>query len=294
MSNVAKLITGLLKPAKLLEDTILTLIAQRNLNDAEGVQLTQLGELVGQPRNGITDDTLYVRYVAARILANRSDGQPETIYRIVRTVLGETAHTLRLLNEGAAAFTMRIEALALDWDVATAIVTFLRKGESGGVRAILEWTLEEPDDAFTFADGDDYEDGANGFADDVLRLDMDAETPLLTTDLDPWDAILAAQSGSPSPVLLIDIVAAASLPLEVRDGERWDGAAWVAAANTVGVTLDNETGVTVADIEAEITASSAWVQVLTPGTQPAAEIVLGQTLQKAFVGAGGSLASAME
>lgn len=163
MSRIRDLITGLLTPFALLESTILAVMAQRNVDDAVGFQLTQLGTLVGQPRRGITDDDLYRRYVRARILANRSDGQPEHAYRIVRAVLGESLHTLRLVNEGAAAFTMRIETEAVDWTIADAVINFLRKGASGGVRVVLEFAIDDPDDAFTFSNTNDYIAG-NGFS----------------------------------------------------------------------------------------------------------------------------------
>ena len=166
MSNIRKLITGLLAPAQLLEDTLLSLIAQRNADDAIGKQLTELGTLVGRKRQGVTDDDLYRRYVKATILSNRSDGQAETHYTIVRLVLGDTLHTLWFVNEGEAAFTFRVETLALDWDIAEIVMFFLRKAASAGVRPVLEFTTDDPDDAFAFSDTDDYIDGGGeGFAD---------------------------------------------------------------------------------------------------------------------------------
>lgn len=166
MSNIRNFITGLVSPAQKLEDTLLALILQRNVDNAVGAQLTELGTLVGRPRNGITDDDIYRRYVKAQILANRSDGQGETMYRIARTILGATDHTLALVNEGAAAFTMRVEAEALDWAIAEIIIYFLRKAVSGGVRPLLEFAVDDPDLAFAFSDTDDYIDGDGlGFSD---------------------------------------------------------------------------------------------------------------------------------
>ena len=146
MSNTKNFLIAQIEPCQLLEDTIQACIAQRDVNQAIGVQLDELGGLVGQPRNGIGDDEVYRRYIRARITANKSDGAPETIYKIARLVLGDTDHTLEFDNQGNAAYVLRIAGDTLTDAIAADVLAFMRRATAAGVRGILEWTTEDPDD----------------------------------------------------------------------------------------------------------------------------------------------------
>lgn len=145
MSNIRKMLTAIVAPIQDLEDAIQTAITQRTIDDAVGAQLSQLGKLVRQRRQGIADDEVYRRYVRARIATNKSDGQGETIYNIARLVLGETDHELWFDNQGAAAYVLRVEAAPLDDELADVLIAFLRQATSAGVRAVLEYVTENPD-----------------------------------------------------------------------------------------------------------------------------------------------------
>jgi hypothetical protein len=142
VSNTKLFLTSMVEPWQLLEETIHACIAQRNVNVAAGFQLTQLGELVGMRRSEQTtdDDEVYRRFVRAKIAINKSDGQPEQIYKVARLMLGDTVHTLEIDNQGAAAYVLRIGDDLLADDIAAHLLTFFVKpATSGGVRAILEW-----------------------------------------------------------------------------------------------------------------------------------------------------------
>jgi hypothetical protein len=153
MSNIRKFIVALSEPYQVLEDTVQTMLAQRSVDVATGWWLEQIGALVGQPRNGVTDDEVYRRYVRARVLVLKSDGQAETIYTIARLVLGDTGHTLRIYNWGVAAFVIRVETLALDFPTAVVLISFLRRAVSAGVRVILEFEQEDGAEMFAFDGG---------------------------------------------------------------------------------------------------------------------------------------------
>ncbi len=58
---------------------------------------------------------------------------------------------------------------------------------------------------------------------------------------------------------------------EVRDGQRYNGAGWESAPNTIGILIISEAGVdeiTVAEIESEIDSASSLAQVTTPDPAP--------------------------
>jgi hypothetical protein len=154
VSNARQLVEAWTKPFVTLEDTIETMILMRDVRFATGIWLTQLGSFVGQPRQGVTDDELYRRYVQARIITNKSDGQPETMYAITRKILGDTAHTLQIDIQGHCGFVMRVGGEPLEYPVATIIISFLRQAASAGVRVILEFSTLDPEDTFGFEDSD--------------------------------------------------------------------------------------------------------------------------------------------
>lgn len=167
MSNIRKLVTALVTPFQTLEDTIQTMIRMRDVRHATGVWLTALGNFVGQPRQGVADDELYRRYVQARIITNKSDGQPETMYAITRRILGDTEHTLRIDIQGHCGFVMIVGGETLDPAVARIIVSFLRQAASAGVRVILEYMPAAEgvtvDDFFTADDEGFSADAGLGF-----------------------------------------------------------------------------------------------------------------------------------
>jgi hypothetical protein len=148
VSNIRKLLGALVRPYQDLEDTAQAMIAQRDVRVAVGAWLDQLGALVGQKRQGIADDDVYRRFVQARIHTNKSDGEPERMYRITRVILGDTEHVLELHNQGAAAYVMRIEGQPLDAEDADMVIRFLRQATSGGVRVIVEFGETDPDEWF--------------------------------------------------------------------------------------------------------------------------------------------------
>lgn len=152
-NNITKLLRALVGPFQKLEDTIQTLLVQRNVNLAIGVQLDQLGKLVGEPRDGVTDDEVYRRYVRARIAVNKSDGQPETIYRIARLVLGVTTHTLEIENQGNASYLLRVAGGVLAWPVAELLVSYVSQATSAGVRVTVEFSLIDDTLLFAFDGG---------------------------------------------------------------------------------------------------------------------------------------------
>jgi hypothetical protein len=68
------------------EDAAWQLATLRFPDTAEGVQLDVLGEIVGQPRNGL-EDVDYAPLIRGRIQANRSDGTPPSLYAVALAAL---------------------------------------------------------------------------------------------------------------------------------------------------------------------------------------------------------------
>jgi hypothetical protein len=70
-----------------LEDAAYTLLTDRWIPSAEGVQLDEMGEMVGEPRLGRNDED-YKFAIETRISINRSGGEPERIIEYLRRITG--------------------------------------------------------------------------------------------------------------------------------------------------------------------------------------------------------------
>lgn len=143
------LLTILATPAQALEDALWQLFTERFLSAAVGVQLDVLGALVGQSRNGMSDE-MYRLYIRARILANSSDGLGDDAIAIVRQALDDADAEVVLEAQFPASFVIKVEGVAVAAVYSAAIAELLRAGASAGVRAILETSASEPEDTFVF------------------------------------------------------------------------------------------------------------------------------------------------
>lgn len=70
-----------------LENVNCDLLTRRFIDGAQGVQLDELGEIVGEPRLN-RDDFVYREAIRIRIILNRAGGEPEAIIRFVQSAFG--------------------------------------------------------------------------------------------------------------------------------------------------------------------------------------------------------------
>lgn len=97
------------------EDVIAYLIDSRTLDQAEGVWLDQYGAIAGVAREGLDDDE-YRLLVGVRLEANRSEGVPLSILRVVAQLLPDADGSIVYRNgsPGTAEYV-------LEWEVSTAL-----------------------------------------------------------------------------------------------------------------------------------------------------------------------------
>ena len=100
-SNIVKMLRVLLQPTQDLEDVLQALRTQRSIDAAVGAQLDMIGAIVGQPRNGMTDDD-YRIYCRARIATNRSGGSYEDLIKISLLVLNDASVVVNVQTQGVA------------------------------------------------------------------------------------------------------------------------------------------------------------------------------------------------
>jgi hypothetical protein len=79
-------ITALLSEVQTAEDAALATLIGRYLDNAIGVQLDGLGDLVGEERLGRSDDD-YRNAIRVRIFQNQSSGTPEEMLTLLRLLV---------------------------------------------------------------------------------------------------------------------------------------------------------------------------------------------------------------
>lgn len=145
--NVIALVTALVTPCQSLEGALFDLFVKRTIDAAFGATLDALGNIVGQPRNGLSDAD-YRPYIRARVATNRSRGLPEDLIAIARLVLTALGYTFTVVRTPIASVIVRALGVATTDALGAALISFLRSAVVGGVRIVLE---SEPDlDANTF------------------------------------------------------------------------------------------------------------------------------------------------
>lgn len=156
-SKANRLMRILLKPFQRLENAFQQLLL-RSVDTSTGVMLTQLGKLVGQKRNGITDDDVFRRYVRARIATNRSRMIGDDIITVAQLVLGlaladlAAGDTIWVRTLGEAAYEIVIEGTPMDDSLATVLLTFLAPATGSGIGFNLV-TYPAPDSGMFAFDG---------------------------------------------------------------------------------------------------------------------------------------------
>jgi len=145
-----------------LETALYDLITERTLDNAVGAQLDILGEVIGQGRLGLDDDD-YRALLKARVLANRSDGQAETLIGIMVLVYGVGADITLTEPDPASVRIVVLTESVFDPEILFGV---LMDAKSAGVRLVYVYIEQDADETFQFASGAVSEfDADEGFGD---------------------------------------------------------------------------------------------------------------------------------
>lgn len=139
-TRVEQLLGACVAPLQTAEDTLFDMITQRDLEQAEGAQIDQLGKLVGQARGGLSDEN-YRRYITARIAANRSNGTMEDVIRVATLIINDPTATFVITDEFPAGLNLRIEDITVTEVLAAILAGFLRATVIAGVRLVLTYQI---------------------------------------------------------------------------------------------------------------------------------------------------------
>jgi hypothetical protein len=125
----------------------------RWLANSTGAQLDGIGEIVGQPRRGKSDEDYRV-YLAVRILMNRSSGTVDQLLAIANLVVGDGR--TRIERYRPAAMVARIRD-ATTQELAGRLANIISVARAAGVQTTVEYSAADDADTFTFASGDTAE-----------------------------------------------------------------------------------------------------------------------------------------
>ena len=132
--RIEGLLKALVSRTKELENQLFGLYEGTRLEQAEGAQLDQIGELVGQEREGVTD-SVYRTRIRARVAANRSRGRFYDILRVLKTL--EPDAFIHLSEFPPASFLAVFEGVTVSEEDAAIYAEFLKMSRSAGVNAQL-------------------------------------------------------------------------------------------------------------------------------------------------------------
>ena len=145
--RIEGIIRALVEPLQEIEDVLQDMLNYRSLLTAFGAQLDIIGEIVGQPRQGRSDED-YLNYIIAKIGQNTSKGTASEVIAIFNLLTGSTVPILTELGNATIEIYADTDISALDSD---AIYKFMGYVVSAGV-GIGAIYYYDTDDYFGFDD----------------------------------------------------------------------------------------------------------------------------------------------
>lgn len=158
--RIEAILTAWLSQVQHLEGALFDLLSD-GLTTAVGAQLDQIGDLLGRPRAGLSDDE-YRLVLQGTALAISSSGTGPEIYAIADILCKTVTFTL---TEPPVA-TVKIEPDAALPISATLVLEVLARAKAAGVRLLLVDPRGASSTRFTFASGTEtITDAARGLSD---------------------------------------------------------------------------------------------------------------------------------
>lgn len=160
--NFTDLLSTLTAETQELEDAALALFVAFDPATAEGTQLDGIGAIVGEARQGRTDDLYRIR-IRARILINASSGLIDQILEIARLILADDNVTLTQFFPAS----FRVDStMAVTDDEATEIGNIIKQSTAAGVGSDFIFSGSDDADTFFFSTTSAPESSsAQGFSD---------------------------------------------------------------------------------------------------------------------------------
>lgn len=152
-----------------LDDAAWSLLTERWLATAVGVQLDRIGLILDYPRQGWYDETYRV-LLGAQILTLRSKGRWQDLARIL-DVTGVDLELAEFDEPGVAAIRIIVGEPFTGDVTGEDVFRLLARAKGAAIRLTFEFPTVAIDESFTWADADvEQADNARGWADDGETL----------------------------------------------------------------------------------------------------------------------------
>ncbi len=164
--NIEATLSALVRPIQTVEDSLQELLVERAVDTAVGVQLDGIGEIVGQPRNGL-EDFEYRAHIKVRIFVNLATGTADDVMKVAELVadIYEPFETIDIEDEPPAAFVLSTTGGSSSYrDVLADLLRGVRGAGINGQWVFVDFPLAE---TFTLSSDGVLATGdtAQGFAD---------------------------------------------------------------------------------------------------------------------------------
>ena len=179
-TTITALLTALATPANAIETAFCQLLDERDIDNAAGDQLDVIGRVVGEARNGRSDDD-YRRFVRARVATNRSSGTVEEILNIMDLVLNDSAATIVNNQFFPAAFHIVVQDAAVTDTIAEIAAQFALEASADGVRVIVETAEDVDAEMMTFPLECTFADGIIAALSTTINVDDTSDFPATGT-----------------------------------------------------------------------------------------------------------------
>lgn len=145
-----------------LEDVLQVLNVERTLDDADGIQLDRLGDILGIDRNGLSDEDYRTR-LRIKVIQNISNGEPDRLINVYAFLLEATQVQYQEHYPAGVALMANAPVIA---GQETLIYTEIQNISPAGVRVDYIGSYDALD-AFAFEGSSGPNDlaGADGFGD---------------------------------------------------------------------------------------------------------------------------------
>lgn len=145
--NLTKLVAAFVERHQGVENIAWEIFNARMLANATDARLDDIGAIVGQPRNAMSDAT-YRQWISARIVINRSNGRPDDTLHVLELIVPDYPGSIA--EYYPAAYAVRLYGYPGDFDT---IFNILREVKPAGVRLFFEYSATDTDGLFTLAPG---------------------------------------------------------------------------------------------------------------------------------------------
>lgn len=92
--NLQEVIKSIVEQIQIIEDEVFVMFSRLDINNSSGKILDLIGEIIGQPRNGLEDD-FYRVFLSIKIGVNTSNGNPEKVIDIFKLLSNSSSVNLQ-------------------------------------------------------------------------------------------------------------------------------------------------------------------------------------------------------